>query len=132
MRTTTSPAAALKVSAPAKTNPINRLKTITPLLFSAPNCQPSSSPSEGVIENQQDHRADNRHEETIEVESAYARGSKDVEQPATGKSADNTQQDVEQDALTCPIYNLAADEPRNQAENYPGQKRHSLSLLSRQ
>src|ERR1017187_8976140 len=97
MRTTTSPAAALKVSAPAKTNPINRLKTITPLLFSAPNCQPSSSPSEGVIENQQAHRADNRHEETIEVESAYARGSKDVEQPATGKSADNTHQDVEQD-----------------------------------
>jgi hypothetical protein len=45
-----------------------------------------------------------------------------VEQPATGKRADNTQQDVEQDALTSPIYNLAADEPRNQAENYPSKK----------
>jgi hypothetical protein len=49
-------------------------------------------------------------------------GSKDVEQPATSKSADNSQQDVEQDALTSPIYKLAADEPCNQAENYPSQK----------
>jgi len=40
-----------------------------------------------------------------------------VEQPATRKSADNSQEDVEHDALTSPIYNLAADEPCDQAEN---------------
>ena len=57
-----------------------------------------------MIENQQNHRADNRHEQTVEVESAYTTSSKDVEQPATSKSADNTQQDVEQNALTSPIY----------------------------
>ena len=34
----------------------------------------------------------------MEVESGYAGGSKDVEQPATRKSADHAQQDVEQDA----------------------------------
>jgi hypothetical protein len=45
-----------------------------------------------------------------------------VEQPATGQSADNTQQDVEQDALTSPIYNHAADEIGNQTENHPNQK----------
>jgi hypothetical protein len=45
-----------------------------------------------------------------------------MEQPATSKSADNSQQDVEQDALTSTIYKLAADEPGNQAENYPSQK----------
>ncbi|HLM99167.1 MAG TPA: hypothetical protein VK335_07795 [Bryobacteraceae bacterium] len=45
-----------------------------------------------------------------------------MEQPATSKSADNSQEDVEQDALTFPIYKLAAYEPCNQAENYPSQK----------
>jgi hypothetical protein len=58
----------------------------------------------------------------VEVESAYAWGSKDVEQPATNKSADNTQQNVEQNALTFPIYKLAANKPCDQAENYPSQK----------
>jgi len=82
----------------------------------APKCR---SPTDGVIENQHNHGADNRYEETVEVDSAYAMGSKDAEQPATAKSADNTQQDVEQHALTSPIHKLAADEPCNQAENDP-------------
>jgi hypothetical protein len=69
-----------------------------------------------VIDNQQNHGPDYRHEETVEVESGYARGSKGVEQPSTGKSADNAQQDVEQDALTSAIYDPAADEAGNQAE----------------
>jgi len=75
---------------------------------------PGSSPSEGgVIENQQNHRADNGHEETVEVQAIDARGSKDVEEPAASQSADNTQQDIEHDALTSPVYDLAADEPCN-------------------
>jgi len=45
-----------------------------------------------------------------------------MEQPSTSKSADNSQKDVEQDAFASPIYNLAADEAGNQAENYPSQK----------
>jgi len=45
-----------------------------------------------------------------------------MEQPATSKSADNSQKDVEQHTLTSPIYDLAADEAGNQAENYPSQK----------
>src|ERR1017187_1248997 len=65
---------------------------------------PGPSASEEVIDNQQDDRADNRHKEAVEVEPADARGAKDVEQPAAGKSADNSQQDVEQDALTSPVY----------------------------
>jgi hypothetical protein len=35
-------------------------------------------------------RANASHEETVEVESAYAMASKYVEQPATSKSANNT------------------------------------------
>jgi hypothetical protein len=58
---------------------------------SAAGALPSSSRSEGVIENQENHRADNRDQEAVEVESPYARRSKDVEQPATNKSADNAQ-----------------------------------------
>ena len=92
---------------------------------------PGSSPSEEVVENQQNHRAGSRYEEAVEVESAYARGSKHAEQPATGKSAYNTQQDVEQYALASPIDNLAADESGNQTENDPGQKRHGLFRLAR-
>lgn len=75
-----------------------------------------------MIDNQQNHRADNCHEEAVEVESAYARSPKDVEQPTASKSADNSQQDVEQNALTSPIYQFAADVSCNQAENYPGPK----------
>jgi hypothetical protein len=88
-------------------------------LRSNPSALPSSSPSKGVIDNQENHRADNRHEKTVEVKSAYAGCSKDMKQPAAGKSADNTQQNVEQDAFTSSVHKLAADEPCNQAENYP-------------
>lgn len=56
---------------------------------------PSSSSSKGVIDEQQRYRAENRHEETVEVKPAHAGGSKQVEHPTTGKSADNPQQDVE-------------------------------------
>jgi hypothetical protein len=42
MRTITSAAAALKTSAPAKTNPINRFKTIILLLTLLPEkCEPN-------------------------------------------------------------------------------------------
>ena len=66
-----------------------------------------------MIENQQNYGSDDRHKQTVEVGSAYARGSKYMEQPATSKSADNAQQDVEQDALAFPVYKLAANEPRH-------------------
>jgi hypothetical protein len=95
-------------------------QTFRPFASRALLTVPGSSPKDGVIENQHDHGADNRHEETVDVEPVYALASKNVEQPATGKSADNTQKDVEQDALAPPVYNLAADVSRNQAENDPG------------
>lgn len=42
-------------------------------------------------------------------------GPKDVEKPATYKSTDDSQQDVEYDALTSVIYKFAGDEPGNKA-----------------
>jgi hypothetical protein len=42
-----------------------------------------------------------------------------MEQPAAGKSADTSQQDIEQDTLTSPIYKLAANKSRGLAEKYP-------------
>jgi len=80
---------------------------------------PGPSAKNDVIENQHYHGADNRHEQAVEVEPVYALASKDVEQPAAGESADNTQKDVEQDALASPVYNLAANESRNQTQNDP-------------
>jgi len=68
-----------------------------------------------VIENQQNHGAHDRYEKTVEVEPTYARSAKYMEQPATGKSADNSQQNVEQEAFTSPIHKLAGDKPCNQA-----------------
>jgi hypothetical protein len=75
----------------------------------------SSSPSDGVIENEQNDGADNRHQETVEVKSTDTMTAKDVEQPAAKKGPHNSQQDVEYDAFTSPIYELAADEPGDQA-----------------
>jgi len=45
-----------------------------------------------------------------------------VEQPASNNGADNAQQDVEHDALTSPIYDLAANKTGKQTENDPSQK----------
>jgi hypothetical protein len=45
-----------------------------------------------------------------------------VEQPASRNGADNPQYDVEKKALTDLIYDVTADEPGNQTENYPSQK----------
>jgi hypothetical protein len=75
-----------------------------------------------VIEKQQNHGADDRHEHTVEVESAYAGLTKEAEEPPAGKSANNTQEDVEDDPLTSPIYNLATDISGNQTENDPSQE----------
>ena len=45
---------------------------------------PGSPSSDGVIENQDGHSAEDRYEKTV------ASSSKHVEQPAAGESADNT------------------------------------------
>lgn len=72
-----------------------------------------------MIDNQQNHGADYRDEETVQVESAYATGAKNVKEPTAGEGADNTQQNVEQDALASPVDDFAADESCNQTENHP-------------
>jgi hypothetical protein len=87
-----------------------------------PRALPGSSSSKRMIDNQQNHRAKNCYEEAVEIEPANPGGSKGVEQPAPNNGADNSQQDVEHDALTSPIYDLAANKPCNQTENDPSQK----------
>jgi len=72
-----------------------------------------------MIDNQQNHRAENGYEETVQVKPAYPSGSKGAEQPAPNNGADNSQQDVEHDALASPVYDLAANKPGNQTENDP-------------
>ncbi len=87
--------------------------------------------SEGVIENQREYRADGRNEETVKVEPSCARCSKGAEHPAARNSTGDTEQDVERHASASPICDLAADDSRNQPEDYPSKKWHSLSRLSR-
>ena len=64
------------------------------------------NPSDGVISNQKGDRADNRHEETVQVESVHTGGSEEAEQPASHQRADNSQQDVKYNALASPVHNL--------------------------
>jgi hypothetical protein len=55
-----------------------------------------------------------------------------VESPAPDNGADNSQQDVKHDARSSPVYDLAADEPGNQAENDPSQcRRTGLSVFAK-
>src|ERR1019366_9230372 len=60
---------------------------------------PESKPSDGVIYKQNGQRADNRRIETVEVESVYTGGAEGVERPAARHGADDSQQDVGQNAL---------------------------------
>jgi hypothetical protein len=79
----------------------------------------SLKPFEGVISKQKGQRADKRREKTDEVEAGYAGGSESMVEPASGKSADDSHQDVRQTALSIPFYKPAAYHPRSQTEKYP-------------
>ena len=78
--------------------------------------------SESVISEQKDKRADNRRKVTEEVQSIYTGGSEGIEQPASGHGANNSEQEVWQNALSSSLYKPAAYEPRRQTENYPDHK----------
>jgi len=75
-----------------------------------------------MVNDQEDHRSNNRDEQAVGVQSTYASRSKHMEQPASDKSTDDSQQH----ALAAAIGNLATDEPGDQAKDYPRKERHRL------
>ena len=66
-----------------------------------------------MVDKKNDDRARDRYNEAVQIELRYAhRATKEVEQPASHNSADNSQQDIENHSLTTMVDQVASDETR--------------------
>jgi hypothetical protein len=75
-----------------------------------------------VVQKEDNNGTDCSHQKTIEIQASDPDGAKHIKQDAADKCANDAQHNVQYEASASIIYNLAANEPGNQPENYPGQK----------
>src|SRR5437016_393835 len=83
----------------------------------------SASP-DCVVDHQENHSSDDGHDETVDVQPGDPLHAEQVEQPASDHSADDPQGDVQEEPFARLVDQLAADEPRDQAEYNPRDDRH--------
>ena len=68
-----------------------------------------------VIGNQQNYRPNDGNEQAVKVQSGHARTSKRGENPTSRNRANDAQNDIQEDALTRFIYDLACDKSSYQS-----------------
>jgi hypothetical protein len=91
--------------------------TITSKLDSSSNAR---SPARERVVNQEDYDgAHNRDQETVNIQPGYVRHAEGAEQPPAHDRADDSENDIQEHALTGLIDDFAADESGNQAQNDP-------------
>jgi hypothetical protein len=86
------------------------------------SCTPAAS--HGVIDQEHDNRANDCDNHAPDVEASDALGTKKAEQKAANKRADYSEGDVEPEALTLPLNDLAPNEPRDKAKYDPAEDAH--------
>jgi hypothetical protein len=70
--------------------------------------------SEGVVSPQDNYRTNDRNYHAVDIEARYSCGTQKTEQHSPDYCADNSERDVEHQALSLPVDNLAADESRDE------------------
>jgi hypothetical protein len=91
------------------------------LLMSAMLCAASTY---GVIDPQDQDRADDRHKHAPDVEAGDAGRAEHSEQIAADHGSDDAEHDIHENTLTGADIDLARDEARDQAQDNPGYNRH--------
>jgi hypothetical protein len=83
--------------------------------------------SEGVVSPQDSYRTNDRNYHAVDIEACYSCGTQKTEQHSPDYCADNSERNVEHQALSLPVDNLAADESRDEAEHDPTDDGHESS-----
>src|SRR5690349_15313689 len=79
----------------------------------------------GMTDDEQHDRAADCNQYAVEIKSGDALSAQGRHDPAANNSSDDSKHDIEDDALTLPVHDLASNEACNQAENDPGDDRHT-------
>jgi hypothetical protein len=89
-----------------------------------------------MVQDQDDHRADDGHDDAFDVEPADSRhrmhpglSSESLEEPPADHRADDAEEDVPCDSLASFVDDLAGEEPRDESEDDPSDERQVPSLL---
>src|ERR1700730_2325241 len=96
----------------------------------------SSAPANGMVQEQDNHRADDGHDDAFDVEPADSRhrmhpglSSEGLEEPPADHRADDAEEDVPRDALAPFVDDLAGEKPRDESEDDPGDERQGALLF---
>ena len=91
-------------------------------MWTFPNVISDATPNKRVIDDEHDDRSDDGDEQTVNVEARYSMSTHKTENPATDYRSYDPQYDVQENAFTSLIHNLAADKPCDQAQDNPSEK----------
>jgi hypothetical protein len=72
-----------------------------------------------VKNNQYHYRPNDGYEQTIEVQSRDARGAETIEEPTADHCTDDSENDVQKEALAPSVYEFASDETGQQPQYNP-------------
>jgi hypothetical protein len=81
-----------------------------------------ASAKDGVIQDQNDYGADYGNEHAIEVQPGHTALTHRIEEPTADKGSDDSENDVQNDALPGFVDQLTGDESRDESEDDPGNK----------
>src|SRR5215831_10950941 len=84
----------------------------------------AASAGNRVVQQEHHDRADDGHEHAPQVESCYACGTSKGEQEPPGNRADDPEEDIEDDARTLLVHDLAGDKAGDQAQDDPADDGH--------
>src|SRR5271169_1459894 len=83
-----------------------------------------------MVGNQDDNRAEYRDQQTVEVQSGNTGHPERIEEPAADNRPDHTEADVDQEAITRSVDDLAGDEASDEAQDDPGNDCHVRDSLN--
>jgi hypothetical protein len=81
-----------------------------------------------VIDDKNDHRANDGDEHAVEVQSADTFSAEERKDPTADDRPDDAEHDIQHHSLAFLVNNAASDKARNQAENDPTNDGHDFLL----
>jgi len=72
-----------------------------------------------MIDEQHDNRARNSHQNAVEIQTGYAGHTEGIEQPSANHRTNDTEDDVDYQAIAGLVDEFAGNESRYESENYP-------------
>src|ERR1700712_564966 len=81
-----------------------------------------------MVDEQDNNSTNHGNQQAVQVQSIHPAGAEQAEQETADYSSNDTEYDVEQNAFSRPVHQLAADEASDESENDPGDDGHETLL----